>query len=280
MSDKWMHSVNQIVGTTKINDINNYVECCDFKYESPIDKFYSSTFEVLKVGTPEFFKENQKLASLFVVGLVSAAENYFRDILSSIIRICPLAQRTASEQSINLGSVVWHGFGQVERGAFEHLSFADQEIIKKTCNKFIDFAINDNSPIDIILREFDKVCELRHGIVHSSSVLPGKNAVKLQIPGDRGPISIKIEFQQLQECALICNSLVATFNCFLFKEMCRRWAIVWPKENTWVDSKKKEKFIFIWKTFFSKIDNDRHNIPFSISRTKCRNLIMKQFNIT
>lgn len=279
MNGDWAQSVNQAVGTTKINDINIYVTCCDFKYESPIDLFYNRTFEILKAGTPEFIAANKSIASLFLVGLVSATENYFRDILSSIIRICPLAQRKASDQNINLGSVVWHGIGKVERGAFEHLSFADMQTIKNTSNKFIDFDIKANSPIEPILKEFDKVCELRHGIVHSSSILPGKNAVKLQISGDAGPRAINIEYSQLQECALICNALIATYNIELFQEMCRRWAVVWPKENTYISARRNESFNKIWKIFYSEIDNDRKNIPKPISMVRCRNAILKQYNV-
>ncbi len=269
----WQESVNQAVGVARINDINGFIRSEASVLEAPIDVFYRASQEILLVGTPAFLTAHSSMGPLLLVGLVSATENYFRDIFARIIQLCPLAKAHASNQNISLGSVVWHGVRDMERGAFEHLSFADVENIIKTTRKFLNYELTRTT----VLAEFEKVCELRHGIVHSAAVVAGKNAVRLGIPSSTQKLFINIGFAELQECGAICNTLVASTNTELFIEMAKRWAVSWPKLPSWDPNKKHGLFSSIWNSFYSAKDAASHSIPVELSLVKCKNRVMTEF---
>ena len=269
----WRRSINQAVGVARIADIGNYVRSEVPASESPIDNFYKISQDLITVGDPPFLLAHPTIASLLIVGIVSATENYFRDVFGRIIKICPIAKSASSEQSINLGSVMWHGGLDIERSAFEHISFADVNNITKTCKNYINYQISKAAT----MLEFEKVCQLRHGIVHSGAIMAGKNAIRLQIPTANGKLKINIGYPQLQECSNICTTLVASVNTELFIEMAKRWAIEWPKIPSWEPSKRHFYFKAIWNTFYSVRDATNGTIPVAISLIKCRNLILSEY---
>jgi hypothetical protein len=264
----WQGSTNQNLGVSRIADINSYLSEHEHTEDSPIDIFYKTTMDIIRAGTPELLTLNPSLAPLFLVGIISSTENYFRDIFSRIIHICPIAKASSSDQSISFGSVLWHDGVNFERAAFEHISFADSKTIVSNCKKFISYDLKAST----MLKEFDKVCELRHGIVHANSLLPGKNAITLQITSRASQtLRIKIDFPQIQECAAICNTLVTAINGELFNEISNRWSSRWIFSD---DSTKNESFEKLWKTFYSEIDKARGSIPNDVGMVGCRDAIL------
>lgn len=281
MSLDWRNSVNQSVGIQKIRDINEYIDIIydDNIYKSPIDRFYSSIKEILSLAKePKYLDENKVIGQLLFIGVISATENYIREILSETISICPICKSKAAMQLISLGSVLWHAGSNVERGSFENLSFADSDTVKKTCKKFLGYDIEKTGLAYSALEEFDRICELRHGVVHSNSIVAGKNAIKLSIKSENKIIKVKISYKQLQECAAICMSLVSSLNTELFVLMVKRWAVDWNKLPLWDIKDENKKFNLIWNTFYSKIDFENGLISQDISMIKIRNQIKKDFN--
>jgi len=268
----WQQSVNQAVGVSRLGDIKDFVRHGP-SIGSPIDTFYSASREILMVGTPAFLRAHPPMGPLLLVGLVSATENYFRDIFARIIQVCPVAKEYSAKQTINFGSVIWHGSRDMERGAFEHISFANSDTIIKSANNFLGFQIKATGALD----EFAKVCELRHGIVHAGAVVSGKNAVRLHIASSGRTLHINIDFAQLQECGDVCNTLVASVNTELFVELARRWAQSWPKLASWDPTRKHQLFKRIWQAFYSSIDNANHSIPDNLSMLKCKNRVAATF---
>ncbi|MDM8561151.1 hypothetical protein [Candidatus Parabeggiatoa sp. HSG14] len=281
MSDNWRKAINQTINTAKIDDINQYVAPSSSPLvDSPIDAFYATTQDILNVAKPDFLHQYPSMGTLLLVGLISSTENYFRDLFARIIRICPIAQAASSDQAIKLGSVIWHREGQVERGAFEHISFADADSIKSTCRKFLKYELKKNGITSELLQEFGKICELRHGIVHSDSFLVGKNAIKLEIPNNAPNQALKITvgYEQFQECSLISTMLIASFNTEMFEEMTKRWAVDWPKLDSWNPATADALFEQIWKYFYSKADEKNGSISISLTMEQCRNKIKEQFS--
>jgi hypothetical protein len=279
MSDNWKLSVNQAVGPVQIQDIGNYVHSLSPFSNSPIDRFYKSTRKFLQVGSQNFIAANPFIGPLLLVGIVSSTENYFRDLLSMVIHICPLCKKISADNSIKFGSVLWHKGINIERGALEHISFADHKNIKRQVKKFTGYQIKDNGPSDTVIEEYSKVCELRHGIVHSNLEFAGINAIKLELLNISSPSRIKVEYTELQECASVCTTLVASFNTEFFEEMAKRWAVEWPNSPSWDNQKANIKFREIWNLFHSSIDESEGVIPSQMSVVKCRNRVKRTFNI-
>ncbi|MCY6356004.1 hypothetical protein [Clostridium sp. ZS2-4] len=281
MSSDWINSVNQSGGSEKIRDINEYIEKIDSGslYKSAIDRFYKSVRGILSISRdPSYLDVNTVMGPLLFIGIISCTENYLREILSEAIKICPICKAKSASQSISLGSVLWHSGSNVERGSFENISFADADAIKKTCKKFLGYDIDKTGLAYAALEEFDKICELRHGVVHSNTIIAGKNAIKLGIKSDNEIIKVKIAYKQLQECAAICTSLVSSLNTELFILMVKRWAIKWPKLPLWNSKDDNKNFNLIWNMFYSKIDSNNGLIPKNISMIKCRNQVKREFN--
>ena len=131
---------------------------------SPIDMYQNRITEVLRYGSPIRLAEEHILGRLLALNAVSAAEAYFRAILSSCIEICPISQSIASEKTINRGGMLWHGRIVFIRSAFDHVSFGSADDLKRTTAAYIGFDLR-SSVFQAPLAEYDKVCHLRHGIV-------------------------------------------------------------------------------------------------------------------
>jgi hypothetical protein len=218
------------------------------------------------------------IGRLLLVALVSATENYFRSVLSNVMRVCPVAQSVAAEKTINLGGLLWHGRDDYTRSAFEHASFADQKAIRTTSRDFIGIELPDSEFRDV-LKEFEKICELRHGIVHANGFLPGRNAVKLQVPPSGKPLRIVVDFQFLQQAADVAIALVGTYNRFLFLALCRRWSVDWRRRPDWTPSEGDRLFEKIWSICHSRIAKSRRRKKRDITMKKCRDAVMAQYNL-
>ncbi len=163
-------------------------------------------------------------------------------------------------------------------GAFEHISLASADNINNTAKKFIGIDLKSNG-LGTILGEFDKICEMRHGIVHSGNVLAGKNGIKLKLQSTNDITKIDIGFAEFQEVMSICNALVVDSNKLLFVEISKRWATSWRNTPGWNNSEASLKFKKIWSVFYSDRDQQNGTIPENMTWIKCRNQIMREFNI-
>jgi hypothetical protein len=276
---EWYNSINQVTGTQVISNITEYTVEESLEDLSPIDRFYKSLRGLIQTGQQDLIDRYSALGPLLLVGAVSSTENYFRDVLTQVIRICPTAQECSSEQNINLGSVLWHGGLNAERGAFENTSFASPDGVLTNCRKFINFEVKNNSLISAVLTEYGKICELRHGIVHSNLILAGKNAIKLGLPRTERNVLIKVGFREFQESALICTTLVTSFNIELFKELARRWAVDWRRKIVIDHTNEEAIFDQIWRTMYSTIDAQDGNISFVQTKEQCIAEIKSQYRL-
>ena len=245
---------------------------------APIDAYIIHSRSLVTFGTANQLSANIHLGGLLLLGSVSAAEAYFRSILSISLAGCPICRETASEKQINLGGVLWHGQSEFRRSAFEHMSFSSKSELKNAAKNYLDFALIDASfsgPLD----QYDIACNLRHGIVHNGGILPGRNAVKIGAKQSSKPVRIVVDFSLLQRTVAAVDTLVLTFNRELFNEMCHRWAVKWRSRPDWEPAKEDEAFRRIWKQFFcSELHTSRVGKS-KISRGKCLSAVKARYNI-
>lgn len=272
----WKNLICQSVGSEHLGSISSFVQNKANSTDAPIDEFYRDVRSILALSNPSMLASDWQ-GAMYSVAIISSTENYFRSVLGKMISICPHSRKKAADNPINFGSVLWHPSDSLERGAFEHISFSESKKIIEITRKYIDFDLN-GSDLMPILNEFNKVCELRHGIVHSARILAGKNALLLDLPSSSNDQFITIGYGQLQNIASICTTLVVSYNRKLFELMARRWATTW-RNSTWTVDLENESFKKIWDLFHSKIDKDNGVIPESGTWIKCRNLIKAEFNL-
>lgn len=274
----WRNCISQSVGSERISDVNEYVSISSASQKSPIDEFYNELKDILTLFPHNVWGHNSWTGSLASIAIISSVENYYRQVFSRILKICVDSKKNAANNSVNLGSVIWHPLNEVERGAFEHISLASSENINNTSKKYIGIDLR-KSGLKIILEEFDKICELRHGIVHSGNVVAGKNGIKLQLESNSNITKVNIGFDQFQKVMSVCNALVVDSNQIFFEEIIRRWATSWRNAPGWDSSEESSKFKEIWQTFFSRRDLENGTIPENMTWVKCKNRVVREFNI-
>ncbi|WP_395278923.1 hypothetical protein [Enterobacter bugandensis] len=276
--NNWRRSVNQTTGTHTSTLLSTCINSKVKPYPAPIDVFYTETKDIISKFAPQDFLTCDWLGSYLSLGIFSSTENYFREIFSEIISICPCAQKTSASSPINLGSVIWHPVGDIARGAFEHLSFADSDMIFKSARNYIGIELKIPQFVKIF-EEFDKICELRHGIVHSSRIIAGKNAIKLGLNSSKDKSYITIGYSELQDIMAACNNLVTTINTFLFEKISHRWAIDWRTFPSWSITDEHINFKKIWTIFYSSIDSGHGTIPSKLTLMKCKNMIKSEYGL-
>lgn len=270
MTTHWHTCVCQDASAARIADVLSYATPENAGPISPIDRFYKLSRDILKAAHPDLLKAHPTVGPLFLVGLISATENYFRDVLARVIRICPIAQTESSDEMIRLGSVVWHGGIEVERGAFEHIAFTAAKNISTTCQKFLGYQLKSKGGAMVMLDEFEKVCELRHAIVHSGTLMTGKNALRLDIAKQATPLRVQVDYAKLQECGAICTSLAVAVNIELFQELAKRWATSWRDKPSWDPAHADARFKEIWDIFYSETDASEGQISHPMSMDDCK----------
>lgn len=276
----WKDCVNKSAGNERVQDIQSYLTKEISVYKAPIDAFYAEVKKIVMYSADiHMLEENDFLGPLLYVGIISKTENYIREILAECIKICPLCKNKTTNRSVSLGSMMWQKSGEFEKGIFENISFSDKSAIEKELRNCLGVNIEKNELLSETLGEFDKLCQMRHAIVHSSRILAGKNAIQLNIPPNNENLAIKVGYAQLQECASICTACVMTFNLKLFEVMGHRWAIDWRRlADFWDVEKEDEYFSRIWDVFSSVVDRNEPDLA-EMTKAVCINAIKKEYQL-
>ncbi|HQS67487.1 MAG TPA: hypothetical protein PLM93_09930 [Sulfuricurvum sp.] len=268
----WKQTVSAPATTVNIGNIASYV-CTSIPSSSPIDNFYNERNKLLSAVSPTYATSHPTVIPLILVGMISITENYFRELLAGIITLCPVAKEKSSSKALNLATI-WFGYSQMEKGAFENISFSDVDAVKKAFQSFIGYEIKPSNQLIAPLNEFGKLCELRHAIVHSASILAGKNAIKLQLPGSGNPVRVQVGFSELQEAAEVCTSLICAVNLDLFELLSRRWLFEWPGTPAYIGQDMNQLFRKVWNLFYSNFDATNGLISQPLTYVKTKNLII------
>ncbi len=245
---------------------------------SPIDYYMTKSREYLRYGTSDRLRELPSLGGLLLLGLVSTAEGYFRSLLSSCLEMCPEARKHASDKSINLGGVLWHGNKEFRRSAFEHMSFTSKKELESVTKSYLNFDLQ-GSQFSTLLEDYDQICHVRHGLVHNSGILPGRNAIQINIKQYNSAVSINIDFAYLQSAGASIDSLVVTFNRALFKVMCGRWAVSWRKRADWDPLEEVRRFRQIWNLFLCRIELKERQGRTKITPNSCMEAIRSEYGL-
>lgn len=228
---------------------------------SPIDDFYYLTGDLLVKASPNFVTNyGEEITGLVLVGFISATENYFRDILGEILEICPISRIHSSDEKVQLGSLLWGSKDLHNRSAFEFMAFSSAKNVKETFNKFTNYVIAQNGEWQQMLNEYDKLCELRHAVVHSGLIIAGKNALKLNLRYSKNELKLSIDYGRLQSAGRVCTALVQSANNELFEVMVERWAVKWRQLPLW-KPEMEDSIQRIYKIFHSKRDRANRTIP-------------------
>ncbi|MGE8445755.1 MAG: hypothetical protein ACN6O1_06020 [Comamonas sp.] len=191
---------------------------------SPIADYFSHTNELLtRFVRPELSNDAITL-SLLLLGVVSAAEFYFRSILVQSLDICPFAAKHADRIQVPFGSIAYYGVKTRALGlsVFEHKSLAGASEIKSETTRLLGVSIQGSSSVSTALTGFDTLCELRHAAIHTRGYISSKAASELGISQE---MLQRIEVSQVSafELTKLSHNAVRSFNRFLVNSILERW---------------------------------------------------------
>ncbi len=276
----WKNSVSQSSGAVPLSDVSAFISGVASPPLSAIDDYYSAAEPILVSIGPDFFIDyDDRVSALLYIGLISATENYFRNVLGFILEVCPVAKNSAVEEKVQLGSYLWSGAGIHSRTAFDFIAFSSGKNISDTFQKFIGYQVKTGGVWKSMLGEYDKLCEIRHGVVHSGLVLSGKNALKLGLSPTSASMRVSPTFATVQEAGAICTTLVQAANNELFELMIKRWAVDWRALPSWRVDYQTKALRRVYEGFFSSRDNARGAITTVLSFRTFMKRVKSEFNI-
>jgi hypothetical protein len=276
----WQSSASMFVGRVTCPDANTLViPVTATGRVSAIDKFYASTHQTLTQITPDFLQiYGSDIAGLLFVGLISSTEDYFRNILGFILSVCPKARAHAADEKVQLGSLLWAKDYLQNRSAFEFMAFSSADSIRKALANFACHQVQKASAVEGMLKEYDKLCELRHAVVHSGHIVAGKNAIKLALRHSGQPLKVALNYGGLQATGTVCTALVQAANKELFEALVARWAQDWRQLASWDATHETKLFRKIRSGFLSTRDYRNGAIP-RISAERLLDQVRQTYNL-
>lgn len=182
--------------------------------------------------------------NLILLGYISAIESYIREIIRKTIIIDKISRISCELEEINYGAAINYPKHLLPEVILEKASFASKKNIIDSFKKFL--GLEGNQPDELIntLNEFEKICHLRHCIVHRFGKLGSKNAIQFGLDDHSGLIEkpLKLDINMVYELSIICSNTVLVVNKHLFNKILERTCSKTNCSWTWDLRKDKSKF--------------------------------------
>lgn len=187
--------------------------------KSAYDDFLAQFGEIIKCAGQG---ADELIVRLCLLGLTSVTEEYFRRVLAGLITICPKSANIAFKENVSIGASLYYAREEIGFALFEHISFSDTATIKKWTKKICELEIPEASSLADALREFEKVCALRHAAIHANGRLGANNILEIGI-NPQYPVSVALNIESFQSIAEICLNTVRAYNRFIWEKTLKRW---------------------------------------------------------
>lgn len=163
---------------------------------------------------------------LLVMALTSASETYFRSVIAASVLSCPFCtDHNVDKGRLSLRAISYYPDGLIPFALLEHVSFSDSEAIRKQTSELLQIQLptsdRGSSSISSALSEFDKVCALRHSLIHSLGLLNSQNCAEAGLAGD-GIKVVSVSIEGFQVIADVCLNVVRAYNGFVFQQLVQR----------------------------------------------------------
>lgn len=182
--------------------------------KSAIDFFENNLKQLVKFSAQH--EREREVIRLALLGLVSLTENYFRIILSDVLRLCPASHELCAKMDVKFSSAHYYSTGSISRSLVDGCVFSNSSTISDETKRLTGLNVLDSESVKNALAEFQKVCILRHAAVHSFGRIGGKNAMDL---GLRQKVNVMVSpsYEAFDEICGICQNLVRSYNSFMWK---------------------------------------------------------------
>lgn len=203
-------------------DLSSCVGSPSFSIKSAIDNFEDQLRNIIKRGFDN--RSDPFVLGMLMMVLTSACEMYFRTVISNAAISCPICNANNIDKGrISFRAVEYYPAPMLVLALVEHVSFSDSDAVRKQTQELLQITVptsdKGSSSIATALQQYDRVCALRHALIHSSGLINSQNSA------EAGLQDMKIIFPSndgLQMVADICRNVVLSFNQFLFNSIISR----------------------------------------------------------
>lgn len=170
-----------------------------------------------------------QLNNLVFLGYMSAVESYLRCLTRQLIWADEFTAESMHDVKITFGAARHATPGLLPEVLMEDMTFITLDSVKDLLVKMIGVGVGS---IHELIKEYDRICQLRHCIVHRFGRLGSKNAAKLGF-GTHGKLierKIKIRTSQLEALAFNLLNFVKEINNHIYAGVMKRSAsrsLVW-----------------------------------------------------
>lgn len=239
--------------TTSFFDVN-YTENTISPLDSFIEKIDEFNLLIGVLDASPILSQTLKITNynLILLGQISAVESYLREIIRKLIIIDYSSAKSSSSCQLTYGAAINYSKNILPEALMENYSFASQKNILEAFKTFLDIKGHPNVELIKILEEFEKICQLRHCIIHRFGKLGGNNAIKLGLNEHAECLEkpLALNTSHLSETYFTCLNLVLVINNYLFKKILARTI----NENYWEwDLRKDKKKFKIYLDVFSSV---------------------------
>lgn len=215
---------------------------------SPIDTFFNKSQELIRI-LPLPANWDFVLARLVVLGFVSAIESYFREVIRKTILFDDISKNACQYKQLSYAAACIHDKFMLPEAILEEYSFAGKKNILASLTDFLKFPNGAPADIELVLKQFDQLCQLRHCIVHRFGKLGAKNAIQLGIDSHSTLVEkpLELDYSSIQNIIQISHNTVKVINNYIFQHLLQRLLLQNNKpaaNTTWTWDFRKDKKLF------------------------------------
>ena len=197
--------------------------------------------------------------------MIAAVESYLRTLFRRLIALDEICQEQVHNQDVSYGAAIHLAKELLPEAILERISFVSRNSIANAIKDLL--AIKGALPpeLETAIKDYVRVCQLRHCAVHRFGKLGVSNAISLGLSDHKTLLEkpLRLDYVALQNTIAISTGMVKTLNNFLFNEMLSRLP---PSSWSGHYTNDKPLFITYYKLFSDKVSTNRTAQPGQIYR--------------
>ncbi|MEH6461174.1 hypothetical protein [Chitinimonas sp. JJ19] len=230
-------SLSQVQASPIFDTVSLFDSTHQESQASPLDEFLARLNAINRLApSPANFDHLQ--SQLVMLGVIAAVESYLRALLRKIITLDDLCQRAVESRDVSFGAALHLSKGMMPEALLERVSFVSRESIVDSMRTFLSVKGNLPEDVDLAIKDYLKVCQIRHCAVHRFGKLGVSNAIALGLTEHKALLEkpLQLDYSSLQNAIAISTGFVKVLNNHLFNEIITR--VMEGCRGRWKDDKK------------------------------------------
>lgn len=197
---------------------------------SPLDSFNRAHVALIKlsglVGSKALDADaSSVLAGQILLGYVSATELFLRETISVMAIVCPYTRKLNQDQMIRFGALDYYDRNNIGYAISERVSFSESGMIRKHLSERLGLQTNISSSLGRAIEDFERLCQVRHALIHSHGVVNSSNASALLRTEIGKSQKVTLDEQGLQWAASVAVNLSREVTAELYRSTIWKWVM-------------------------------------------------------